>query len=138
MSKYTLENGAVLCEGQEIAKYDEALNVVTSDAPLHHKVKAAISRIIEPNPEYATVAVSDSSGGVKTPSAPVPAPSVAIPEAPAKDPALGDKTPAYVEWFREHHSPEEFAEKYRGRRIPATLADAMQEPSISKIMPTVD
>ena len=31
-----------------------------------------------------------------------------IPTAPEMEQMLGDKTPAYVEWMRDHH-PEEFA-----------------------------
>jgi len=35
---------------------------------------------------------------------------------PEQDPLQGDKTPAYVEWYRENHSPEEFDAKYKGRK----------------------
>lgn len=38
-----------------------------------------------------------------------------IPPAPEMEQMLGDKTPAYVEWMRDHH-PEEFAIRYAGRR----------------------
>ena len=55
---------------------------------------------------------------------------------PAQDPALGDKTPAYVEWYREAHTPKEFTEKYRGRKLPQSLAVALAEPIVSDRMPT--
>jgi hypothetical protein len=42
-----------------------------------------------------------------------------IPEPPPMDPALGDKTPAYMEWYRQHH-PDEYERKYRGRRTHLT------------------
>lgn len=38
-----------------------------------------------------------------------------IPPAPEMEQMLGDKTPAYVEWVRDHH-PQEFATRYAGRR----------------------
>ena len=48
----------------------------------------------------------------KPDSKPAPKP---IPPAPEMEQMLGDKTPAYVEWMRDHH-PEEFAVRYAGRR----------------------
>jgi hypothetical protein len=141
MSKYILENGAILCEGKEIAKFDASLNAVITAAPLHHKIKSAISRIIEPNPQYIVQA------GEATQPAPIVAGPVALDAkptasdldpAPAQDPALGDKTPDYIEWYRLNHSPEEFAEKYGKRRIPNNIADAHAEPVISNHMPTLD
>lgn len=38
-----------------------------------------------------------------------------IPPQPEMDPMLGDKTPAFVEWLRDHR-PEEFQTRYEGRR----------------------
>jgi len=143
MSKYTLENGAIMADGQAIARHDAARNVVVSTEPLHHKIKSAISRLIEPNPAYEVDELQESPGITPEP-APVPGgalpkgpvPAAAMETAPAKDPALGDKTPAYVDWFRRNHSAEEFAEKYRGRKVPASMAVAMAEPVISTHMPT--
>jgi hypothetical protein len=40
----------------------------------------------------------------------VPAAS-AVPPAPAKDPAKGEKTPAYVAWLRKYH-PERLNGKF--------------------------
>lgn len=45
---------------------------------------------------------------------PKPAPKP-IPPAPEMEQMLGDKTPAYVEWMRDHN-PQEFAIRYAGRR----------------------
>lgn len=39
-----------------------------------------------------------------------------IPQPPLTRPDMGDKTPEYVEWFREHATPEEFAKKYHADR----------------------
>lgn len=64
--------------------------------------------------------------------------SIKLPSAePSKDPAVGDKTPEYVEWYRDNHTPEEFAAKYGHRKhhlnhpkydiIPATGTPITQE-----------
>lgn len=37
------------------------------------------------------------------------------PACPPMDPALGDKTPEVVEWYRDH-DPEEYQRRYRGRK----------------------
>lgn len=42
-----------------------------------------------------------------------------IPPPPEMDPGLGDKTPAYVEWMRDHH-PEQFAKQYHNRKTHIT------------------
>lgn len=42
------------------------------------------------------------------------------PPPPPQDPRLGDKTPAYMEWLG-HYFPEEFKERYRGRKTHLTV-----------------
>lgn len=63
----------------------------------HHKPKHAVEKKPEEKP------------------APKPTSKV-IPDCPEMDPILGDKTPAVVAWWFEHH-PEEAAAKYEGRKI---------------------
>lgn len=46
-----------------------------------------------------------------------------IPPQPKAHPAMGDKDPAVVAWARAHATPEEFAAKYQGKRVPMTAAD---------------
>lgn len=46
-----------------------------------------------------------------------------IPPPPAQHPAMGDKDPAYVAWFRRHHSEEDFAAKYHDSRKLPTVAE---------------
>lgn len=47
-----------------------------------------------------------------------------IPQPPAKHPAMGDKTPEYVAWFKAHATPEEIAGRYPdNRRIPASVRE---------------
>lgn len=44
-----------------------------------------------------------------------------IPQPPAKHPAMGDKTPEYVAWFKSYATPEEIDIRYPDNRIvPAT------------------
>lgn len=50
-----------------------------------------------------------------------------IPKPPAKHPAMGDKTPDYVAWFKAHATPEEIATRYpENRRIPASVREFQQ------------
>lgn len=47
-----------------------------------------------------------------------------IPTPPAKHPAMGDKTPEYVAWFKANATPEEIAKRYpENRRVPASIAE---------------
>jgi hypothetical protein len=47
-----------------------------------------------------------------------------IPKPPAKHPAMGDKTPEYVAWFKSRATPEEIAKRYPdNRRVPASVAE---------------
>jgi hypothetical protein len=47
-----------------------------------------------------------------------------IPTPPAKHPAMGDKTPEYVAWFKAHATPAEIAARYPdNRRVPASIAE---------------
>jgi hypothetical protein len=41
------------------------------------------------------------------------------PPAPRMDPKLGDKTPAYIEWFKKYF-PDDYVAKYKGRRTHLT------------------
>jgi hypothetical protein len=47
-----------------------------------------------------------------------------IPTPPAKHPAMGDKTPEYVAWFKAHATLAEIAARYpTNRRVPASTAE---------------
>lgn len=41
-----------------------------------------------------------------------------IPKPPATHEALGSRTPAFVQWVKDHLSPEDFEAAYRGRKLP--------------------
>lgn len=50
-----------------------------------------------------------------------------IPKPPSKHPAMGDKTPEYVAWFKAHATPEEIATRYpENRRVPASVREFQQ------------
>lgn len=50
-----------------------------------------------------------------------------IPQPPEKHPAMGDKTPDYVAWFKQHATPAEIATRYPdNRRVPATVREFVQ------------
>jgi hypothetical protein len=50
-----------------------------------------------------------------------------IPRPPEKHPAMGDKDPAYVAWFKQHATPAEIATRYPdNRRVPATVREFQQ------------
>lgn len=47
-----------------------------------------------------------------------------IPQPPEKHPAMGDKDPAYVAWFKAHATPAEIATRYpENRRVPASVRE---------------
>lgn len=47
-----------------------------------------------------------------------------IPRPPEKHPAMGDKDPAYVAWFKTHATPAEIATRYpENRRVPASVRE---------------
>lgn len=120
--KYTLQGNAILCDGQEIANYNPVTGIVTSPQPLHHKVRAAISNMIEPNPVYEAGEKDTELEEVAIEDDPAPVPH----------PSLGDKDPAFVSWYRRTHTPEQFARRYPvSRRLPkdSDLLIAPSEPS---------
>jgi hypothetical protein len=50
-----------------------------------------------------------------------------IPQPPEKHPAMGDKDPAYVAWFKAHATPAEIATRYpENRRVPVTVREFVQ------------
>jgi hypothetical protein len=50
-----------------------------------------------------------------------------IPRPPGKHPAMGDKTPEYVAWFKQHATPAEIATRYPdNRRVPVTVREFVQ------------
>jgi len=124
--EYTLAAGQVLRDGTPVANYNEAAGALDFLAEMD-RYRAPVVRLLnklgkpiapalpEVNPEQAT-----------TVAAPIPAVVVAgadiaaikakvYPDAPPRDPMLGDKDPVFVEWLRDHH-PDDYAVRFAGRR----------------------
>ena len=120
-----IKDGVVLRDGDEIGTIKDG--VCRSDKPIAPRVKAAIN---EANGDKLTFEVVE---GHTDSSTSLPATSYIlhnkdeekaapakrnIPPPPATHPMLGQKDPAYVAWFKEHHSAEEFERKYGGKKLP--------------------
>lgn len=114
-----IKEGAVLKDGDQIATYNEETRTVLSPKNLGPKVTAAVAEFIGgERPTFDIEPANDggSSQDAPKPKAPKKGESDAVPPAPPRDPQLGDRTPAYVEWFYQYH-PKEAAEHYKNRNV---------------------
>ena len=66
----------------------------------------------KPTPKPTTTAW-DNAVGEPEPAAGAVGPIK--PPCPETHPELGDLTPAYVAWFKDNHTEDEYLEKYAGR-----------------------
>jgi hypothetical protein len=78
---------------------------------LHHKRVAMIEREI--SKLRGSAAVERQVHNLEVEGS-IPSPAT---QEPPMDWDKGDKTPAYIEWFRATHTPEEFKTKYAHRNI---------------------
>ena len=116
MSNYAIEGGKVLCKGEPIADYNPDNNTVTSEKALAPGIKGAINRLVEPNATFIVTSPPPESEPPPPDEPPLPVVET-IPPPPEMEIGKGDKSPAYVEWYREHHTPEQFEAKYKSRNI---------------------
>lgn len=91
-----LDEGMVMKDGTPVAVDNEGKGTVTSPARLSKKLAEAIVAEVGRAVEFV-VAEGEAE--------------------PAQDPTMGDKTPAYVRWYRATHTAEEFEQKYRNRKF---------------------
>lgn len=103
---------------------DDGLKFAEQAAPEPEPVKAP-----EPTPEppcARTLEEAVKIAAIKTKDAAYRSLIVAVERGeippPAQLAALGDKTPAFVDWVRAHATPEEFETIYGRRKLP-TLQD---------------
>ncbi len=66
----------------------------------------------KPTPKPTTTAWDNAVG---EPEPAVVAVDYIKPHCPETHPELGDLTPAYVAWYKAHHTEEEYIRKYAGR-----------------------
>lgn len=116
---YTLENSLLLKDGAPIARYDEETNTVRSPKYLPVRDSGPIRKLIaqlgKDKPRFALGALENKTP--RSESGQSGAAGKNVPQAPEKDPAAGDKTPAYVAWMKKYH-PAEYETRYAGRIIP--------------------
>ena len=133
MFTYKKDTHEISRDGKPIGIFDPATGTVGTVEALAPVLKGQLKKLLEAEgcevKSFALATDSEAEGkeGVSgegsTPTlppgdtAPPPASSApAIPACPPCDPAMGDKTPAVVEWYRDH-APEEFKRRYgNGRR----------------------
>lgn len=137
--------GDALFNGEEqVGVYDAERNVLSMPKRISPKLYAPIAEALGKKPEY-------DFGTPKTKiHAEIPQPfhkgmkdsdagqvvsldtALNVPPPPPKDLKSGDKTPAYIEWFRVNHSPEEFAARYGHRKF------GREEPAPAELPPIED
>ena len=112
---YTFFEGKILRKGLVIGHYDQDTREVSNlDPALPKQMRSIINgmlwRVERPkgNPlvEVFSREKEQSEFESKYP----------IPPPPPMDPKLGDKTPAYIQWFMKTH-PDKFMTRYKGRKF---------------------
>lgn len=137
--------GDALFNGEEqIGVYDAERNVLSMPKRISPKLYTPIAEALGKKPEYdfgtpkpkteihkqrdsSTVERQVGLPGDRSSTLP----RAAAPE-PTKDLQSGDKTPAYIEWFRVNHSPEEFSARYGHRKF------GREEPTFAELPPIED
>jgi hypothetical protein len=90
-------------------------------AGLHHKTQAHVRELLQEKfdgpssvDRNADVDAEEAIGPAMS-AIPEPA-ALGVDEEPAQEPSMGDKTPAWMAWFKRTR-PEEFAARYAGRTV---------------------
>lgn len=106
---------AVLRDGEEIATFEPGagLTMKPRKKSLTNTAKAQIARYLGIDPKAVQWAEPEDPG--KAPADPKSLKGEKEPDV--KKLPLGDKSPVYIEWFRQNKSEEEFTEKYGHRKI---------------------
>lgn len=95
-----------------VARYDTKTQTVRL-VEQWTKFRPAVIRFLNENEVPIAAILMENAKPDVTP------PGVAIPPKPARDIAMGDKTPALVEWYKKY-KPNEYAARY-GIRGPGTV-----------------
>jgi hypothetical protein len=130
INNFALRGSAILWLGKYYATYFEPEHAVHKRRRVPGRVRRQINKLFETQPKYVTAArqsrltdtLTDTMNGEPEPQeqeAPETEPQPSN-EPPKQDPSLGDKTPAYVAWFKANKTAEEFQAKYGSRKIAKT------------------
>lgn len=123
--------GDALFNGEEqIGVYDAERNVLSMPKRISPKIYPLIAEVIGKKPEYDFGTPNPNPKIHKEDPTSKRAKSKSA--EPSKDPQSGDKTPAYIEWFRANHSKEEFAARYGHRKF------GREEPDVAELPPIED
>jgi hypothetical protein len=121
MPRYQITpNGQITDSGEVIGWVEGGTNLIFKEGvEVSGQARGYLERLL--NPEGPEEATPPSEGGPGDATEPPPQPHAPeIPPAPKQDPRMGDKTPAYREWFRKHHTQEEYEKRYGGRKVSDT------------------
>jgi hypothetical protein len=123
MSRYQITpNGQITDEGKAIGWVEGGTNLVFQEgvevsgqarAYLERLLKAAEGESVEVFEEEHTQEAMPPDPGREYDR---PAPPGFYAEPP-QDPRMGDKTPAWRNWFRMTHSQDEYQKRYAGRKV---------------------
>ena len=103
-----LKDGAFFKGETQIATYDAETDSVKTEKRIAPAYRSQIISVLGHEPKFVSGAPTDKAPKVKENSD--------DPE-PLKTPEAGDKTPAYIAWYRRNHTEAEFEEKYGNRKI---------------------
>jgi len=153
----TIDDGIILRDGVAVGTYNEERNVAwfpkRISTHLYEPLEAAIGR--KPELKFASkeeLEAADRLIGTPVASVPAPGDTVAGGEveagvpvidrepdsdtAPAKDPKMGDKTPAFMAWYLAERGEEAFSARYGHRHCPPHVKAKNLSPSAAAAAPT--
>ncbi len=115
-----LERGVLYAEGRELATYDAGTGTVHSTKRLWTRWHKPIAEAIGSKPRFifgtglGSPVVQGKSGEAQpvVAASPDSAPDEVVDPEPARDPRLGDRTPAWAEWLWRN-DPQGYAKRYR-------------------------
>lgn len=112
-----LERGVLYADGRELATYDAATGTVQSAKRLSTHWHKPIAEAIGSKPRFIFGAglgspVVQGKSGEAQPVVAASPDSAPRDVEPARDPRLGDRTPAWAEWL-QRNDPQGYAKRYR-------------------------
>jgi hypothetical protein len=114
MSRYQITpNGQITDNGEPIGWVEGGTNLIFKEGvEVSGQARGYLERLLNPEEGKPPVEVCEEEAR----EAMNPAPPDFYPEPP-QDPRMGDKTPAWRNWFRMTHSQDEYQKRYAGRKV---------------------